>query len=82
MPQSWFTTFRIASIVVALLLVAFFIFAITRSIQAKKIKPRIGKSDLVGLDGVAVTPVTGKGQVKIQGEIWSAKSVYPYHITR
>jgi membrane-bound serine protease (ClpP class) len=77
MPESWFITFRVASIVVAVVVTAFFAYALFKVVQAKKMKPRIGRLDLVGERGVAVTPIAPKGQIRLGGEIWKAESDEP-----
>ncbi len=74
MPLNWYTTFRIASLAVAVLLTAFFSYALVKAIKAKKKKPRIGEKDLVGERGVAITDIKNGGQVKVKGEIWKAEA--------
>lgn len=74
MPLNWFTTFRIASLAVAVLLTAFFSYALAKAIKAKKKKPKIGEEDLVGEKGIAITDIMKRGQVKVKGEIWKAEA--------
>lgn len=74
MPLNWYTTFRIASLAVAIFLTAFFSYALVKAIKAKKKKPRIGEKDLVGEKGVAITDIKDGGQVKVKGEIWKAEA--------
>jgi len=74
MPLSWYTTFRIASLAVAIFLTAFFSYALVKAIKVKKARPRIGSGDLIGEKGIAITDIRPKGQVKIKGEIWQAEA--------
>jgi len=74
MPLSWYYGFRIASITVAIVLTAFFSYAIAKAIKAKKSKPKIGREDLVGKKGIAITDIKPRGQVKVMGEIWQAEA--------
>lgn len=74
MPLSWFTTFRIASLVIAIFLTIFFSYALAKAIKARKVKPKIGEGDLVGEKGIAITDIKRKGQVKVKGEIWQAEA--------
>jgi len=70
MPAYWYTSFRVASIAVLVVLASFFLYALMKSIKAKQTKPRIGKEDLVGEQGVALTDISPKGQAKVRGRIW------------
>ncbi len=74
MPLEWYTTFRIASIAIAIFLTIFFSYALAKAIKAKKAKPRIGEKDLIGEKGIAITDIKQKGQVKVKGEIWNAEA--------
>ncbi|HIH97245.1 MAG TPA: hypothetical protein HA346_06010 [Thermoplasmata archaeon] len=38
-------------------------------------KPRVGKEGMIGLLGKVVEPLVPEGQVRIEGEIWTAKSI-------
>lgn len=74
MPLSWYLTFRVASLVIAIFITAFFSYALMKAIKAKKAKPRIGENELVGKKGVAITDINPKGQVKVDGKIWRAEA--------
>ncbi|HDN95645.1 MAG TPA: nodulation protein NfeD [Thermoplasmatales archaeon] len=76
MPLSWYTSFRIASLVVAIFLTAFFSYALAKAIKAKKRRPKIGEEDMVGLKGKAITDISPEkpGQVKVKGSIWRAEA--------
>jgi membrane-bound serine protease (ClpP class) len=72
MPTDWFTSFRVASLVVALALGAFFAYAVAASLKAKRAQPKLGDEEFVGQEGIAVTDVAPRGQVKVRGKIWGA----------
>jgi len=52
----------------------FFIFAVTRAINARLKKPTTGMEGLTGEVGVASTPIAPEGKVSIHGEFWNAIS--------
>lgn len=74
MPSDWYISFRIGSILLISVIMAFFVYALIRVAQSKRKKPKIGENDLVGMKGVAITDISPKGQVKVMGEIWKAES--------
>ena len=74
MPKNWYVSFRIGSIIVAVALSIFFAYAITASLRIRRAKPRIGEEELIGMEGIAITNIHPKGQIKIRGEIWQAES--------
>jgi membrane-bound serine protease (ClpP class) len=53
---------------------AFFIFAVTRAINARLKKPTTGMEGLIGEVGIASTPIAPEGKVSIHGEFWNAIS--------
>jgi len=53
---------------------AFFIFAVTRAINARLKKPTTGMEGLIGEVGIASTPIVPEGKVSIHGEFWNAIS--------
>jgi membrane-bound serine protease (ClpP class) len=53
---------------------AFFIFAVTKAINARLQKPTTGMEGLVGEVGIASTPITPEGKISIHGEFWNATS--------
>jgi len=77
MPTDWFTSFRIASLVVALAIGAFFAYALAASLKAKRAQPKLGDEEFVGLGGVAMTDLAPRGQVKVRGKIWEAEAEEP-----
>ncbi len=53
---------------------AFFIFAVTRAINARLKKPTTGMEGLIGEVGIASTPIAPEGKVSIHGEFWNVTS--------
>jgi len=53
---------------------AFFIFAVTRAINARLKKPTTGMEGLLGEVGIASTLIAPEGKVSIHGEFWNAMS--------
>ncbi len=53
---------------------AFFIFAVTRAINARLKRPTTGAEGLVGEVGITSTPIAPEGKVAIHGEFWNATS--------
>jgi membrane-bound serine protease (ClpP class) len=51
---------------------AFFIFALTKAINARLQKPTTGMEGLIGEVGIASTPISPEGKVSIHGEFWNA----------
>jgi membrane-bound serine protease (ClpP class) len=45
--------------------------------RAHRARPSVGVEDLVGRAGVAATELAPDGQVRVQGEIWAARSGVP-----
>ncbi|HHF55357.1 MAG TPA: nodulation protein NfeD [Thermoplasmatales archaeon] len=74
MPLNWYLAFRVASLVIAIFITAFFSYALMKAIKAKRAKPKIGEDELVGKKGVAITDISPKGQVKVDGKIWRAEA--------
>jgi membrane-bound serine protease (ClpP class) len=53
---------------------AFFIFAVSRAVNARLKKPTTGMEGLMGEVGIASTPIAPEGKVAIHGEFWNATS--------
>lgn len=62
-------------ILVVVLTVAFFLFAITFGIKAQRKKVATGEEGIVGEKGVAISSLKPAGEVKVHGEIWNAESI-------
>jgi membrane-bound serine protease (ClpP class) len=59
---------------------AFFIFAVTKAINARLKKPTTGMEGLIGEVGIASTPIAPEGKVSIHGEFWNVMSDQPVEI--
>ena len=53
---------------------AFFIFAVTKAINARLQKPTTGMEGLVGETGIATTSISQEGKASIHGEFWNVIS--------
>lgn len=54
--------------------VLFFVFAIGMGVRAQRKKPVTGVEGLVGETGEAITDLKPNGEVRVHGEIWTARS--------
>jgi membrane-bound serine protease (ClpP class) len=70
------------SVIIPAVLVSavFFIFAVTKAINARLKKPTTGMEGLIGEVGIASTPITPEGKVSIHGEFWNVMSDQPVEI--
>jgi membrane-bound serine protease (ClpP class) len=61
------------SVIIPAVLVSagFFIFAITKAINARLKKPTTGMEGLIGEVGIATTPIAPEGKISIHGEFWN-----------
>lgn len=62
-------------IMVIVLTVLFFLFAITLGIKAQRRKPATGMEGIINEVGVTITDLNPEGTVKVHGEIWSAEAL-------
>ncbi len=64
------------SVIIPAVLVSagFFIFAVTRAINARLKKPTTGMEGLIGEVGVVSVPISPEGKVSVHGEFWNAIS--------
>ena len=53
---------------------AFFIFAVTKAINARLKKPTTGMEGLIGEVGIVSAPIAPEGKVSVHGEFWNATS--------
>ena len=74
MPTDWFVSFRVTSIIAAVAIGIFFAYALAAVIKARRAKPKMGDEDFIGIEGVAITDIAPKGQVKVRGMIWEAEA--------
>jgi membrane-bound serine protease (ClpP class) len=56
---------------------AFFIFAVTKAINARLKKPTTGMEGLIGETGIAAVNISPEGKVSLHGEFWNAMSDQP-----
>jgi membrane-bound serine protease (ClpP class) len=61
-------------VMIALLTLIFFLFAITLGIKAQRRKVTTGREGIVNEIGTAITDLVPEGDIKIHGEIWKAES--------
>ena len=71
---SWFRVESWQVIIVAVCIIAFFVFVIDRGIRAHHHQVSAGREDLVGKTAEVKTALKPKGIVSIQGERWTAIS--------
>ncbi len=62
-------------LVIVLLTVAFFIFAIGFGIKAQRRKPATGIEGIIGEIGDAISDLEPEGQIRVHGEVWNAESL-------
>jgi len=53
---------------------AFFIFAVSRAINARMKKPTTGMEGLIGEVGIVSIPISPEGKISVHGEFWNATS--------
>lgn len=58
-----------------LLTALFFAFVIGAGLKAQKRKVDTGEKGMVGAEGIVINQLNPVGQVRVQGEIWSAESI-------
>jgi membrane-bound serine protease (ClpP class) len=62
-------------LVIVILTVAFFIFAIGFGIKAQSRKPTTGIEGIIGEIGETISILEPEGQIKVHGELWNAESL-------
>ncbi|NMC38037.1 MAG: nodulation protein NfeD [Bacteroidales bacterium] len=62
-------------LIIVILTVAFFIFAVSLGIKAQRIKPTTGIEGMVGETGEAISNLEPEGQIRVHGEVWNAESL-------
>lgn len=62
-------------LIIVILTVAFFIFAIGFGIKAQRSKPTTGIEGMIGETGEAVSNLEPEGQIRVHGEVWNAESL-------
>jgi membrane-bound serine protease (ClpP class) len=61
-------------LIAAAFMVAFFFLVVTKAAKAIRLPHATGLESMVGKTGVVVVPLTPDGKVKVQGELWKARS--------
>ena len=62
----------IALVVIAAVLLAIAAFLVYAAAKAQYAKVKTGKEALIGAEGVAVTDLKPKGEIRVNGEFWQA----------
>jgi membrane-bound serine protease (ClpP class) len=58
----------------------FFLFLVGKGVAAQRLKPASGREALVGSRAWALSALLPQGQVRLHGEIWSARSDSPVEV--
>ena len=72
--STWFQVDPWLVVTVAVLIIAFIVFAVNRAIQAHRYQTAAGREDLIGKTAEVKTVLDPKGEAFIQGERWVAIS--------
>ncbi|MEM1884785.1 MAG: NfeD family protein [Candidatus Jordarchaeales archaeon] len=79
-PASWLFTPSFTQSLTTLLIAisgamtALFVFLAYKAAEVRRLKSELEPEKLVGVEGVAKTALTPRGQVLVKGEVWSARS--------
>ena len=65
-----------AMVIIGLLWTAFAVFLYISGTKALRRKPVTGLTDMTGSRGIVVKELRPEGMVKINGELWAARSIY------
>ncbi len=74
MPREWYQTFTITALALVAGFVSFFVVGLRFVFKARKKPVVTGGSEMIGLRGRTITRLDPKGQIRIRGEIWMARS--------
>jgi membrane-bound serine protease (ClpP class) len=66
---------RLTLISVALIMSTIFGVVVYKVAQARRMKTKAGPEQLIGMFGTAISPLTPRGEVKVEGQIWKAQIV-------
>lgn len=72
--REWYENFRNMIIVMTLISVGFFGFALGKALQLRRTKPQTGWDELMGMKGEVIEEINPRGKIKVRGEIWKAES--------
>jgi membrane-bound serine protease (ClpP class) len=73
MPREWYRTFTLTALAIIAAFAAFFVLGMRYVLKVRKRPPRSGGDELMGLTGTAVSTLDPSGQVRVRGEIWTAR---------
>ena len=60
---------------VALVMSGIFGFVVYKVAQARRMKVKAGPEQFIGMSGTVVSPLTPRGEVRVEGQIWKAEAV-------
>jgi membrane-bound serine protease (ClpP class) len=60
---------------VALVMSGIFGFVVYKVAQARRMKVKAGPEQFIGMTGTAISPLTPRGEVRVEGQIWKAETV-------
>ena len=73
--ESAVETSRQILVSVALVMSGIFGFVVYKVAQARRMKVKAGPEQMIGMAGIAVSPLTPRGEVMVEGQIWKAETV-------
>jgi membrane-bound serine protease (ClpP class) len=68
-------TARQTLVSVALVMSGIFGFVVYKVAQARRMKVKAGPEQLIGLLGIAVSPLNPRGEIRVEGQIWKAETI-------
>lgn len=68
-------TARQTLVSVALVMSGIFGIVVYKVAQARRMKVKVGPEQFIGMTGTVVAPLTPKGEVRVEGQIWKAETV-------
>ena len=81
LTEQEFRKIWLSVLIISAILIALFAFLIFKVAQAQRRKPKVGPEALIGAEGIAITDIDPEGEVRVEGEIWRARSATE-HIRR
>jgi len=75
LPREWYRTFTLTALTVVAGFVTFFVLGLRYVVKIRKKRPVTGGDELIGMLGKTVTELSPRGQVRMRGEIWSARTM-------
>ena len=74
MPREWYRTFTLTALTIVAGFAAFFVVGMRYVVKGRKKPPATGGEELLGMDAITVKELDPTGQVRIRGEIWTARA--------